>query len=182
MNGNEWIDSLCTFFNTVFSREGIVALAAVASACFTGTIFIINCRQLKHAREVDRGYVSGGGPGSPPSGPFSLQINNYGRTPITLVAYAVEFCELSAIPTEPAYLAHSYKRTICGSVQVYGPNAHACEVNRFEYKDKGLRDPVVYGRFWYKDIWGQSHYSSFILRLPPGEFPENPSAAYTEWT
>jgi hypothetical protein len=47
---------------------------------------------------------------------------------------------------------------------------------------KELREPVVYGRFWYEDVWKKPHYHSFILTLAPRSLPANISPAYTEWT
>jgi hypothetical protein len=79
----------------------ISALATFAIACFTITLWWNNWKQLKHSRDVDRAYVSGGGPGNTPHGPFVLTIDNYGRTPATLIEYAVDFCEVTAIPREP---------------------------------------------------------------------------------
>jgi len=142
-------------------------------------VSIVNVRQLRHAREVDRAYVSGGGPGNPPHGPFVLTINNYGRTPATLLEYAIEFCEFDAIPDQPAYLAKNYPRTRLRGV--YPPQTHAREVDRIEYQGRNLRDPVAYGRFWYEDVWNKPHYASFILCLPPRQLPANISPAYTEW-
>jgi hypothetical protein len=40
---------------------GVTAVATIAIAWFTGTIWIINRSQLRHGREVERAYVSGGG-------------------------------------------------------------------------------------------------------------------------
>jgi hypothetical protein len=79
----------------------IAALAASVSAYFAATIWTVHKGELEHARQVDRAYVSGGGPGNTPHGPFVLTIDNYGRTPATLIEYAVDFCEVTAIPREP---------------------------------------------------------------------------------
>jgi len=157
--------------------QWVTAGAAVATAVFTGTILLINRRQLRHSRDVDRAYVSGGGPGNPPHGPFVLCIDNFGRTPATLTEYAVEFCELGAIPARPAYLASGYERTRVRSY-VYPPGTRGDEVARIPYH--GLQDPVAYGRFWYEDVWRRKHFASFILSLPPRPLPHL-DPAYTDW-
>jgi len=69
--------ALAAFLNS--HDAAVTAFGTVVIAAFTATIWLINRRQLKHARDVDRAYVSGGGPGNPPTGPFVLCINNYGR-------------------------------------------------------------------------------------------------------
>jgi len=159
---------------------GLSALASLMVAAFTFTLWLIASSQLRHARDIDRAYVSGGGPGNPPDGPFILTINNYGRTPATLIECAVEFCELTAIPSRPKYLARDYKRT--RSSGIYPPTAHGWDVAQIAYADKQLHEPVVYGRFWYKDIWKKPHHSSFILSLAATPLPINISPAYTDWS
>src|SRR5262249_37295171 len=148
---------------------GLSALASLVVAAFAFTLWLIASSQLRHARDIDRAYVSGGGPGNPPDGPFILTINNYGRTPATLIEYAVEFCELTAIPSRPKYLARDYKRT--RSSGIYPPTAHGWDVAQIPYGHQQLREPAVYGRFWYKDIWKKRHHSSFILSLSPSPLP-----------
>jgi hypothetical protein len=156
------------------------ALAAVAVALLTFTLWQVNASQLQHDRDVDRAYVSGGGRGNWPNGPFVLTINNYGGTPATLIECAVECCELNAIPPSPKYLDDGYEpyRHPRG---VYPPGAKGWEVGTLSYA--GFREPVIYGRFWYEDVWKGPHYYSFILTLAPGTFlPTNISPAYTDWT
>lgn len=156
----------------------VAAFAALASAAFAGTIWKVNKRQLEHTRKVDRAYVSGGGPGNPPHGPFVLTIDNYGRTPATLIEYAVDFCEVTAIPREPTYLAADFDRVRLRAI--YPPDTTS-EVAVIPYGN--LKQPVVFGRFWYEDVWKEPHYFSFILRLPPTDpLPANISPAYTAWT
>jgi hypothetical protein len=172
--------SRCTARFVNDHNGALSALATLVVAAFTFTLWLIASSQLRHAREVDRAYVSGGGPGNPPDGPFYLTINNYGGTPATLIEYAVEFCELGAIPSSPKYLDGGYKRTRGGGI--YPPGAHGWLVAEIPYAEKQLREPVVYGRFWYEDVWKKQHYHSFILTLAPRSLPTNISPAYTEWT
>jgi hypothetical protein len=156
------------------------AIAGIAVACLTVTLWLVNASQLRHDQQVDRAYVSGGGPDNWPGGPFVLTINNYGGTPATLVELALECCELNAIPPRPKYLDDDYK-WIRHPRGVYPPGAKGWEVGRLSYA--GFREPVVYGRFRYEDIWKKPHHYSFILTLAPGTFlPSNISPAYTDWT
>ena len=120
---------------------GLSALASLVVAAFTFTLWLIASSQFRHARDIDRAYASGGGPGNPPNGPFILTINNYGRTPGTLIEYAVEFCELTSIPSRPKYLARDYTRT--RSSGIYPPTAHGWDVAQIPYADKQLHEPVV---------------------------------------
>src|SRR5262249_10015883 len=85
--------SRCTARFVNEHNGGLSALASLVVALFTFTLWLIASSQLRHARDIDRAYVSGGGPGNPPDGPFILTINNYGRTPAALIGYAVEFFE-----------------------------------------------------------------------------------------
>src|SRR5262245_48133681 len=154
--------SRCTARFVNEHNGGLSALASLVVALFTFTLWLIASSQLRHARDIDRAYVSGGGPGNPPDGPFILTINNYGRTPATLIEYAVEFCELTAIPPRPKYLARDYKRT--PSSGIYPPSAHGWDVAQIPYGHQQLREPVVYGRFWYKGLfssWGQRALPAF---------------------
>ena len=129
----------------------ITALATAVSALFAGTIFWINWIQLKQARNVERAYISGGGPlDANDLNKFLFTVNNYGKTPVILTEYAVEFCSLTDIRSVPAY----------GNV---GTNAkHFTSIPPGEIKETRVvasidippltRPSPVYGRYWYADI------------------------------
>ena len=128
---------------------------------------------LKHGREIERAYVSGGGPHDLATRVFQLQINNYGKTPAILTAVGINFCELKGIPRSPEYRWAPEQGT-------YKPGDHGRAVGNFAIPN--LQEPVVYGRFRYIDIWRKSHVSSFILVLhPDGILPPDISDEYTFW-
>src|SRR5262249_14059224 len=161
-----WTESLSSSFQSCMEQQQIgreegLALIISYSRCSARFVNEHN-GGVSALASLDRAYVSGGGPGNPPGGPFILTINNYGRTPATLIEYAVEFCELTAIPSRPKYLARDYKRT--RSSGIYPPTAHGWDVAQIPYGHQQLREPVVYGRFWYKGLfssWGQRALPAF---------------------
>jgi hypothetical protein len=68
--------------------------------------------QLRHTMMVERAYISGGG-GALVEEPnlFLLTVQNYGKTPGTVTAYALFVCDRADLPPEPAYLAPEYTPT-----------------------------------------------------------------------
>jgi hypothetical protein len=71
----------------------ITAIATAVIALFTLTLWDSNRRQVKHLREIERAYISGGGPlDANKLDCFLFTVNNYGKTPGVLLEYAVEFC------------------------------------------------------------------------------------------
>src|SRR5262245_43050470 len=70
----------------------ITAVATGVIAAFTITIWTNNRSQLKHSREVDRAYVSGGGaPTDKYAAQFVLTVENYGQTPAMLREFVICF-------------------------------------------------------------------------------------------
>jgi hypothetical protein len=129
---------------------------------------------LRHGRETERAYVSGGGQRDEAGAIFQLQINNYGKTPATLIGVGIGFCELSNIPPTPVY------HWIRVRSATYKPGDKSQPVGNFAIPT--LREPVVYGRFRYTDIWHKLHVSSFILVIhPDGILPDTISDEYTFW-
>jgi hypothetical protein len=123
--------------------------------------------RLATLQVVESAYLVGGGGVTDEEPPrFGLDLANYGRSPASMKAYALEICDLSDLPDKPKYLNPDYsrqtfideiapmqKKTIC--MQEVSPT---------------FAKPVVYGRFWYQDIWRRGRYFSFILRV--GTAPE----------
>ena len=58
---------------------------------------VLPSRPRERTRSVERAYISGGGPVNWPATPpeFILQIENYGKTPAYLTAYAVTTTDLA---------------------------------------------------------------------------------------
>jgi hypothetical protein len=87
----------------------ITAIATVFIAWFTGTLWQSNKAQLRHQRQIERPYVSGGGaPASNDRTVFVLTVQNYGRTPGVISHYAVELCLRGNLPPAPDYLNANY--------------------------------------------------------------------------
>jgi hypothetical protein len=156
------------------SHHGVITgLATLIIASFTGTLWWATWSLLIHGREVERAYVSGGGPHDPEKGIFQLQINNYGKTPAILTAVSIEFCELNNIPPTPTYRWMATQGT-------YKPGDHGRAIMNLAIPS--LQKPVVYGRFRYIDIWRKSHVSSFILAIhKDGILPTSISPDCTFW-
>jgi len=163
----------CLFVFLYQSRDAVTAVATAFIAIFTLTLWWATWGLLTHGREIERAYVSGGGPLDPATRVFQLQINNYGKTPAILTAVGIGFCELKNIPRSPLYEWMPTQGT-------YKPGDHGRPVMNLAIPT--LQEPVVYGRFRYIDIWRKSHVSSFILVLhPDGILPTNISGEYTFW-
>jgi hypothetical protein len=159
-------------------------------------------RQAEAARElldrtpqIERAYISGGGPkqvvarriaakigtyGMIPetveyafTGNFQLQINNHGKTAGELLQYGYGFCDLKDIPPKPDYTIQNFHDWI-------GPGTQSRNLVPIKIPVE-LSEPVVYGRFYYKDIFGSCHSSGFILKITDvGTEPILAPAAYTE--
>ena len=113
--------------------------------------------------------MSGGGPFDQAKNEFVLTIDNYGRTPATLVSYAVECCERSSIPGQPVYDQPGYAKNPHGGR--FAPLVRALPLGRLKIPTNYC-DPVVYGRFWYEDVWGEAHEYGFIQEISTGVAPQ----------
>src|SRR5215213_5695667 len=130
----------------------------------------------KSTHEIERAYLTGGG-GPLKERPmvFQLVAENIGKTPAFLDAFAVQSCDLSALPPEPTYVR-----------QFFPDRLAPREKKAFhEFVISLTNNPVVYGRFWYRDIWKEEHSFGFILSIRDGNsFPDimGVSPLYTHWT
>src|SRR5262245_46887639 len=154
--------SVADFFASLDAND-ITAMATAVSALFAFTIFLINWRQLRHTRNVERAYISGGGPldGNDPN-KFIFTVNNYGKTPGILTEYAVEFCPLDKIRSSPAYEARGYKRKGFHDRIPPGGIKETRPVASIDVPPLP-RPMLVYGRYWFEDIWKKGHTSGFVL-------------------
>jgi hypothetical protein len=167
-----------SFDKPIQVAEGVItALAALATAYFTGTIWRVNNNQLAHSQKIERAYMSGGGyrakalgmsaTGAPvvgETGEFQFCVNNYGKTPGTLYGLGYGFCDESAIPPVPSY-TRLYRHN-----QI-DPGRHGEPIARLPIPSQ-YTQPVVYGRFYYETIYGTRYSSGFIYRIPPNQDPE----------
>jgi hypothetical protein len=158
---------------------GEAKLTDIAIAFFTYCLVIVGWFQLrsneKTVLDLERAYVSGGGPNIGQQ--FIVTVDNYGKTPATLIEYAVEFCDVTKIPDYPLYDDVGYERIPCRAnlkpTATFAIASHLIPA--------GIQNPVVYGRFWYEDIWKRRHSHGFILSLSSAALPRNISTAHTEW-
>jgi hypothetical protein len=86
------INTECVFSFLYDSRDAVTAVATAFIALFTFTLWWATWSLLKHGREVERAYVSGGGPlVSNNPNILAFTVDNYGKTPAIMLEYAVEF-------------------------------------------------------------------------------------------
>jgi hypothetical protein len=168
----------------------VTAIATGFIGLFTYTIWSVNKSQLTHARQVERAYLVGGGPASSDSHKFILDVANYGKTPASLKQFSVVICDVKDMPKKPKYLSPGYKR------ETFVDEIAPTQKKSIAATDipSGLETPIVYGRFWYRDIWEEERYFSFILRIGSREqwgvgFGTHPDLGlvgidpeYTAWT
>jgi hypothetical protein len=185
----------------VFNPNTITALATAAIAYFTWTIKRINDRQLAHSHQIERAYVSGGGAPeveehdlgtettqSPmvgigsrtrhlgierrPTGNFVVCVNNYGKTPAELQWVGIGFCDVQNIPEAPTYnFVYRLDRVQPGDRGRPVFNAAI---------PKGMT--VIYGRFYYLDIFGGRHSCGFINEIGIERNRSDPILAPTAYT
>jgi hypothetical protein len=177
-------------------HDFVTAAATVIIAWFTGTIWLINRRQLRHSRKTERAYVSGGiatqfeatGEWRPMSGGAGMRqvteprwvavtVDNHGKTPAFISEIAVAICPRDKIPLVPRY--DGIRRLIAISVSP-GVIGLLTQI-QLEFAD--VDGQAVYGRVYYDDIFGASHSSGFIRQMRgtvKGDAIEAPSS-YTEW-
>jgi hypothetical protein len=152
---------------------------------FTGFLVVatfllafIAIRQNRHNRLIERAYVAGGGPYDGTNRRFVLHINNFGRTQAEIISFQVGFCEFAAIPEAPNY-------TIDRDFRDFLPPGRFNYTLAFIGVDPALNDPVIFGRFHYRDIFGSTRSSGFILRIDRANgrtTPINAPPAYTAET
>jgi hypothetical protein len=133
------------------------AKALEASTAHTQTLF-----------NIERAYLAGGGECQRYKGQiqwsergerlFRLKLGNHGKTPAFLTAYGIHFCTLEEARKGP---------------QPVRRQTHTDQFPPGElYRDVGPVRPItqhshdiVYGAFWYRDIWGEPHCYRYILRI-----------------
>ena len=97
-------------------HDGIVtAIATAVIAAFTFTLWLTGRNQLRHTREIERAYVTGGGnyAKDPLTGAivvrngkqvFQVHVGNYGKTPLFLSHYDVHSAKLGDLKAEAQVL------------------------------------------------------------------------------
>jgi hypothetical protein len=139
-------------------------------------------KSAEHIPRVERAYVSGGAlveleiTGSqlvPGVGSTAvthprwllITVDNYGKTPAYVSHIAYSICAAEELP-EPVNLARDYERSKMLVNFNVGPGTAGMRTNqRREFSQAAGK--IVYGRFYYTDIFGDQHSSGFILRVTP---------------
>jgi hypothetical protein len=181
------------------SQDDLLVLFTALLAIFTYLLFRATQGLLRHAPQIERAYISGGG--SPldnivsyehvniPAGlgvsgvksvpvqgrpsVFQLQINNHGKTPGELFQIGIGWCEALTVPTAPNY-------TLLPFFDWIGPGAQSRPLSNIPIPTN-LSYPAIYGRFWYRDIFGEEHSSGFINAVGiQSSIPVSAPAVYTK--
>jgi hypothetical protein len=171
--------------------DGIAALALIAFVA--QAIYLrLQARELRksardrldYGRKIERAYVSGGGApvgkklfienGVAREHPaFQLDINNFGHTPAELWDLAINWCEfdkVSDLPELPTYKWYFFRDAVQPGI--------GSRPLKFLKIPTGLSKPVIYGRYYYRDIFGDGHSNGFIQR--EGTPIVTPHLSYTE--
>ena len=169
----------------VHKNEGaITALSTLIIAVFTWTLWWANRIQTKHTREVERAYISGGGPLSRNDpGILCFTVDNYGKTPAVMLEYVVTFCPLNNIPPTPIYDRIGFPRTTF--TDRIPPGTMGRHINNISIPNNIPRPLLAYGRYWFLDIWEDEHSSGFVLLIEAagthGHVPAGIPRRYIDW-
>jgi hypothetical protein len=155
----------------------VTAVATAFIALFTATIFCINRSQLAHGRRVDRAYVNGGW-GPHIDGKLYANINNDGKTPATVHHMVLAILPLAGLPSTPPALPRTF---VNYNLEPYKRDFFSDHV--FVEWD-GLYEPerVLYGRFWYTDVFEKEHESGFLLHIRPRMPAVRASSLLLQWS
>ena len=163
----------------------ITAAATGAIAWLTRRLWQINRSQLQHGRKVERAYLHGGGEpigiinwtenGISKNFPtFRLDINNHGKTPGELLEYGIGWCKISEVdrlPLLPKYKWHYFRDFI----QSNAPRRVELLKMPGEWD---INETVIFGKFGYRDIFGEPHSNGFIQH--GGKPIKAPHISYTQ--
>ena len=100
-------------------------------------------------------------------------MNNHGKTTARLTHVAIDFCDAADIPSEPTYEQEPFNDWI-------GPGTQSRPMIWREIpKDRPAT--AIYGRLYYRDIFGDEHSSGFIQSIlaDGGTWPLSAPPAYT---
>ena len=127
---------------------------------------------------MERPYVTGGGTywrdrnyrdmhltNSKGESRFRVDVSNYGKTPAYLFAFDVQFEKKAQVKAAlfDVFPTHThYDLLPPGGTPRYGIDGH-----REFWIPTGSE--VVFGAFWYRDIWGEAHMFRFVLSLSDPE-------------
>jgi hypothetical protein len=170
--------------------EFLIAVFTLMLATFTGTLWWATRELLRTTPQIERAYIAGGGtgfsgtidqmggvevlhpmPGRPTF--FNLNVSNHGKTPGEVTEIGFGFCDAFAVPAEPDYGRLYFRDWI-------GPGVQNRPIHRIPIAAT-YSYPAIYVRFYYSDIFGQSHSSGFIVAIDQtSTLPLLAPAAYTD--
>jgi len=179
----------------------ITALATLAIAAFTWAILVINDQQLRHAHKVERAYLIGGGPvviNNNTPDIVCMDIVNRGKTLGFIKEVRLGVCAEEDFPKTGTVSENIKNKKLKLIALVFNKEGDYSlddvatpymnyPVYRapFLHKLNGEQiGQVFYGKIDYTDIFGDSHYSTFKLKLIPrdkgGSMPLE--GCYSDWT
>jgi hypothetical protein len=159
------------------NEHTITALSALAVAIFTATLWWATSSVLSHGRQIERAYVTGGfGKHDPPNRLFA-SIHNNGKTPAIVDYLFIDVCPLGKLPPVSEILTK--RKYVNYSVP---PLTRIVGIDFFATWN-GAPDHIFFGRFWYTDIFGDTHESGFALHLGKSDgMPAADAPEYWKWT
>jgi hypothetical protein len=150
----------------------VTGIATAVIALFTLTLWWNSDNQLQHTREIERAYLTAGGNYTRDKQgqivvtdtgkrSFQVHVGNYGKTPAYVSHYDVHFAKVDDLRPE------TFARPVSPSRRHedrLAPGGHTKAIIDIEIPGN---EDVVYGAFWYQDIWKKDHMFRFLLRLGP---------------
>lgn len=131
--------------------------------------------------QVERAYVHAGGWFHNNSDEFSPDIGNYGKTPAFIDKISIAICNREDLPPLPDYT----NQELIGLYLFPFQQPLGIKDRISKKTRKGLKEPIVYGRVWYEDIFDDWHESGFIYTVTTEgktfAFTESISVAYTKY-
>lgn len=157
----------------------ILSVFTVLLAFFTGTLWWATRNLVNHAGEIERAYISIGGCAFTEPEFFQLVVNNWGKTPGTVSHISIVICEKNALPEVPKYEQGKYFFGLPVQPGIRNENARAPIM-----KWRHFKEPVVYARVWYEDIFHNQHTDGFIYSIDAvgGTNAIEAPRAYSEWS
>jgi hypothetical protein len=186
---------LAWYTKLLFGATALLVLAT-AGLVISGLYQLRDARrQMAHDRQVERAYVfarvvteaeqypamRSGTPTTVSAEYIEVALDNHGKTAGYIDDVAISSCIPEELP-KPADLDADYKRSKWEMGVSIPPDGTDVRVpKRFELR--AVKGHVVYGRVYYRDIFGGSHSSGFIRRVHNNGTPAPYHAApeFTSW-
>ena len=152
-----------TLDDPLIAFTGVLAVATFVLAIYTGTVANATKAAAEHIPRVERAYVSGGA-GFPtqklPAGgtqidfsKLQVTINNYGKTPAFIGTVAIAVCNESELASPPPWADMKWEGYVLPAPTKSYPSDVTCQRAK----------KIVFGRIWYRDIFGDCYSCGFAL-------------------